>query len=69
MSELTELVSKGDEKGLFRTCMPPTIEHAVKSENLEFCKNRAVYDIDYFKFIFNMVNIYNVSNLHLLVNL
>ena len=55
LSELTELVSKGDEKGLFRTCLPPSIEQAVRSENLDFFKNRAVYDPDYFRFIYTMV--------------
>ncbi len=61
LSELTELVSKGDEKGLFRTHMPSSIEKAVKSENLDFCKNRAVYDADYFNFIYMMVRIFKVT--------
>ena len=65
LSELTELVSKGDEKGLFGTFLPPSIEQAVKSENLEFCRNRGIYDADYFQFIYNMVNIFKVK----LVNL
>lgn len=58
MSQLAELISKGDEKGLFRTGLPPEIEHIVKAENLEFCKNRAIYDNDYLQFIFNMVRIF-----------
>lgn len=58
LSELTELVSKGDEKGLFKTGLPPSIELLVKSENLEFCKNRAIYDHDYFQFIYNMVYVF-----------
>ncbi len=62
LSELTELVSKGDEKGLFRTHMPSSIEKAVKSENLDFCKNRAVYDPDYFHFIYTMVRIFKVRH-------
>lgn len=55
LSELTELVSKGDEKGLFRTHLPPSIEQAVKAENLDFCKNRAMYEPDYFRFIYYLV--------------
>jgi ubiquitin carboxyl-terminal hydrolase 9/24 len=62
-SELAELVTKGDEKGLFCTGLPPAIEQIVKSENLEFCKNRAIYDLDYFKFIFNMVRIFRTNSL------
>jgi len=55
LSELTELVTKGDEKGLFRTHLPPSIEQAVKAENLDFCKNRAIYEQDYFRFIYYLV--------------
>ena len=62
MSELTELVSKGDEKGLFRTVLPPSIEQAVRSENLDFCKNRAIYDNDYFRFIYTLVKIFKDNN-------
>ena len=34
------------------------IEQIVKTENLEFCKNRAIYDLDYFKFIFSLVQVF-----------
>ena len=60
LSELAELVSRGDEKGLFRTCLPPSIEQIVKSENLEFCKNRTIYDNDYFQIIYELVKISKV---------
>ena len=55
LSELAELVSRGDEKGLFNTCLPPAIEQTVKFENLEFCKNKDTYNADYFQFIFKIV--------------
>ncbi len=58
LSELAELVSRGDEKGLFRTNLPPAIERIVKMENLEFCKNREIYEYDYFQFIYKMVKIF-----------
>ena len=61
LSELAELVSKGDEKGLFRMSLPASIEQIVKSENLEFCKNRTIYDHDYFHFIYEMVKISKVN--------
>jgi hypothetical protein len=51
-------VSRGDEKGLFRTHLPPAIERIVKMENLEFCKNREIYESDYFQFIYKMVKIF-----------
>jgi hypothetical protein len=58
LSELAELVTRGDAKGLFRTTLPHAIEQIVKTENLEFCKNRAIYDLDYFKFIFSLVQVF-----------
>ena len=60
LSELAELVTRGDEKGLFRTTLPPAIEQAVKTENLEFCKNREIFDFDYFHFVYSMVKIFKV---------
>ena len=60
LSELAELVSRGDEKGLFSTCLPPDIEQAVKYENLEFCKNKDTYNTDYFQFIFNMTRLFKL---------
>jgi hypothetical protein len=57
LSELSELVSKGDEKGIFRNGLPPAIEQIVRSENLEFSKNRSIYDKEYFEFINNMLKV------------
>lgn len=62
LSELADLVTRGDAKGLFRTNLPPAIEQIVKSENLEFCKNRAIYDLDYFQFIFNLVQVFREND-------
>ena len=56
------MVSKGDEKGIFRIGLPPAIEQIVRSENLEFCKNRSVYDKDYFNFIYDMIRIFKDIN-------
>ena len=53
-------MSKGDEKGLFNTCLPPAIEQTVKFENLEFCKNKDTYNSDYFQFIFNMTRLFKI---------
>lgn len=62
---MAELISKGDEKGIFRTkgLLADEIEQIVKAENLEFCRNRAIYDPDYFQFIYNMVRVYKDLNL------
>ena len=61
LSELAELVSRGDEKGLFSACLPPAIEQTVKFENLEFCKNKDTYNNDYFQFIFNMTRLFKLQ--------
>ncbi len=58
LSELAELVSRGDEKGLFNTCLPPSIEQLVRNENLEFCKNKEVYNNGYFQFVLNMAKLF-----------
>ncbi len=53
--ELTELVHKGEKKGLFSDKMPASIQQVVRDENLRFMKNRGVYDVDYFRFIRTLV--------------
>lgn len=64
LSQLAELISKGDEKGLFRSgCgLLTEIEQIVKAENLDFCRNRAIYDPNYLQFIFNMVRVFKDIN-------
>ena len=53
--ELTELVHKGEKKGLFMEKMPARIAQVVRDENLTFMKNRDVYNVDYFRFIRTLV--------------
>ena len=62
MSQLAELISRGDEKGIFRTGLLTEIERIVKAENLEFCRNRAIYDPDYLQLIFHMVRVFKDVN-------
>jgi len=61
LKQLTELVHKGEKKGLFSNKMPARIQQVVREENLMFMRNRNVYDADYFTFVrdlcsMNMVN-------------
>jgi ubiquitin carboxyl-terminal hydrolase 9/24 len=51
LQELTELVHKGEKKGIFHGRMPAPIQRAVREENLQFMKNRDIYDADYFQFV------------------
>ncbi|XP_078316796.1 ubiquitin carboxyl-terminal hydrolase 24-like [Crassostrea virginica] len=55
--ELTELVHKGEKKGIFMDEMPASIHQIIQSENLTFVKNRDVYNTDYFRFIRDLVAI------------
>lgn len=59
--ELTELVHKGERKGIFMDKMPASIQRMIHSENLTFVKNRDVFNEEYFKFVKNMVEINSVS--------
>ena len=59
--ELTELVHKGEKKGIFTDKMPASIQQMVRDENLRFMKNRDVYDADYFKFIRTLISKNSVS--------
>lgn len=53
--ELTELVHKGEKKGIFMEDMPASIHQIIQAENLTFVKNRDVYNTDYFRFIRDLV--------------
>ena len=55
LMELTELVHKGEKKGIFMDKMPASIQRMIHSENLTFVKNRDVYNQEYFKFVKNLV--------------
>ncbi|XP_064607447.1 ubiquitin carboxyl-terminal hydrolase 24-like isoform X2 [Liolophura sinensis] len=54
--ELTELVHKGEKRGIFTEKMPAHIQQVIRSENLTFIRNRDVYSQDYFNFVRNLVD-------------
>ena len=59
--ELTELVHKGEQRGIFVDKMPPAIQQAIHAENITFVKNRDVYSSDYFAFLVRLTSINSVS--------
>ena len=59
--ELTELVHKGEKKGIFMDEMPASIHQIIQAENLTFVKNRDIYNTDYFRFIRDQVAVNNVN--------
>ena len=59
--ELTELVHKGEQRGIFVDKMPATIQQAIHAENITFVKNRDVYSSDYFAFLVRLTSRNSVS--------
>jgi len=57
LNQLTDLLEKGEKKGLFSSRMPPSIERAIREENLKFMQNRDVYCQEYNKFIFDLATV------------
>ncbi|XP_041474973.1 ubiquitin carboxyl-terminal hydrolase 24-like isoform X2 [Lytechinus variegatus] len=51
MSELSALVHKGEKRGFFMDKMPAAIQRLIEDENLQFLRNRAVYNQEYFTFV------------------
>ena len=52
--ELTELVHKGEQRGMFVDKMPAPIQQAIHAENITFVKNRDVYSQAYFSFLYQL---------------
>ena len=60
LSQLSDLLEKGEKKGIFTSRMPPSIERSIREENLRFMQNRDVFCEQYNKFMFDLatVNMY-----------
>lgn len=56
LMELTELVHKGEQRGIFVDRMPASIQQAIHAENITFVKNRDVYNPDYFSFLIKLIS-------------
>ncbi|GAB1607082.1 hypothetical protein Ahia01_000991000, partial [Argonauta hians] len=55
--ELTELVHKGEKRGIFTAKMPASIEKVIGTENIIFVKNRDIYNGEYFQFVKNLAEV------------
>lgn len=60
--ELTELVHKGEQRGIFVERMPASIQQAIHAENITFVKNRDVYNPDYFSYLLRLISQNSVGN-------
>ncbi|GFO40772.1 ubiquitin carboxyl-terminal hydrolase 24, partial [Plakobranchus ocellatus] len=56
LMELTELVHKGERKGIFMDRMPAGIQQVIHAENITFVKNRDIYNPEYFTFVRQLVS-------------
>ncbi|XP_059140581.1 ubiquitin carboxyl-terminal hydrolase 24-like isoform X2 [Physella acuta] len=57
LMELTELVHKGERKGIFMDRMPAGIQQVIHAENITFVKNRDIYNPEYFTFVRQLVSV------------
>jgi ubiquitin carboxyl-terminal hydrolase 9/24 len=55
LSQLSDLLEKGEKRGLFSSRMPGTIERRMQEENLRFLENRDVYCEQYYSFVCEVV--------------
>ena len=56
LSQLSDLLEKGERKGLLTNRMPAAIERGIQEENLRFLENRDVFCDEYFKFIYEFLS-------------
>lgn len=63
MSELSALVHKGEKRGFFLDKMPAPIQRQIEDENLQFLRNRAVYNQEYITFVRKLASCSLVSGL------
>ncbi|XP_069185948.1 ubiquitin carboxyl-terminal hydrolase 24 isoform X1 [Procambarus clarkii] len=64
LCELSQLLQQGERQGMFREHMPPRILSAITHENLTFFKNRDVFSLDYYSFVYQLcsANLENSQN-------
>jgi len=57
LTQLSDLLEKGEQSLFFASRMPSTIEREIQEENLQFLQNRDVYSEDYYRFIFQLCQV------------
>jgi len=61
LSQLSDLLEKGEQKGLFSAPMPPSIQKSIAEENTRFMQNRDVFSEDYFAFVQRLVMVNTIK--------
>eukprot|EP00090_Calanus_glacialis_P047045 TRINITY_DN9530_c0_g1_i3.p1 TRINITY_DN9530_c0_g1~~TRINITY_DN9530_c0_g1_i3.p1 ORF type:complete len:2633 (-),score=502.34 TRINITY_DN9530_c0_g1_i3:271-7929(-) len=54
LSQLSDLLEKGEKRGIFTSRMPAPIERSIREDNLRFMQNRDVFSEDYYKFMYEL---------------
>ena len=54
LSQLSDLLEKGEKRGIFSSRMPASIERSIREENLRFMQNRDVFSEDYYDFLYQL---------------
>ena len=54
LSQLSDLLEKGEKRGIFSSRMPASIERSIREENLRFMQNRDVFSEDYYSFLYEV---------------
>ena len=62
LSQLSDLLEKGERRGLFSSRMPASIERSIQEENLRFLENRDVFCDEYYRFVQDLLLANNVRN-------
>ncbi|XP_077980970.1 ubiquitin carboxyl-terminal hydrolase 24-like [Glandiceps talaboti] len=55
LSMLAALVRKGEKRGIFLDQMPASVQQEIRDANLRFMKNKGVFNVEYFKFVRQLV--------------
>ena len=56
LSQLSDLLEKGEKRGIFSSRMPASIERSIREENLRFMQNRDVFSEDYYSFLYEVTH-------------
>lgn len=64
LSQLSDLLEKGEKRGIFSSRMPASVERGIQEENLKFLENRDIFSEEYYNFIQNLLsaNVHSARN-------
>jgi len=63
LSELSDLLEKGEKQGIFSSKIPALIERGIREDNMRFMQNRDLHSELYFKWMLNLATV-NLQDFH-----